>query len=188
MQIDRQAVAKAASSGNVFIIIGWILVALSALLLIMLGVSAETDALLGGVCCTVPCGFVPGILLIILGNKRKRMAALFEVYLGFLQRDPTSSLDNLAGAANAPVLQVQANIQYMIKLKFFPDAFISNDRRLTFRSESNMYQPTPEGQPMSAATQQSPKSVYCPGCGASIVVMPGGVTMCEYCQKPVSYQ
>ncbi len=68
---------------------------------------------------------VIGIMIFRAGRKRTKMRLEFKKYVTQLSVDPSGSLENLASATGTSVDTVKKNLKYMIKKKFFTNAFIN---------------------------------------------------------------
>ncbi|MCL2433136.1 MAG: hypothetical protein FWD16_01260 [Clostridia bacterium] len=139
MQVNKDAAANALSWGSTFTTIGVVLLSLAGLIMLLISISGDVLVIFSGILLNAPF-IVPGIFLARAGKKRKRITTLFDKYLGIFHDDLSLSLLNLAALSKTPLIKVRANIQYMIKLKFFPNAYISKENRLMFREDAESYQ------------------------------------------------
>lgn len=125
-----------------------------------------------------------GILVFLLGHKRKQMRLTFKKYVAQLSVDPTGSLENIAGATGTSVDVVKKNVQYMIKKRFFSNAYLdemNNQLILSSASSSN----TNTDNVGSSVVQNNEETVYvtcnCPNCGGVNKIIKGNVAECDFC-------
>lgn len=129
-----------------------------------------------------------GIWVFSLGKKRGKMRLVFNQYLTQLSVDPSGSLENLAFATDTSVDVVKKNLQYMIKKKFFTDAFINEQanqlvlpsmaQRVQQQAETSQYMDFDEVQPEFVACT-------CPHCGGINKIVKGTTWECDFCGSPI---
>lgn len=128
-----------------------------------------------------------GFWVFYLGKKRGKMRLEFKKYVTQLSVDPSGSLENLASAAGTSVDVVKKNLQYMIKKKFFSDAFINEkENQLVLPS---MAQRAQQGQTPQFAASGTPQrelvACTCPCCGGLNKIAKGTLGECDFCGSPL---
>lgn len=132
-----------------------------------------------------------GVWVFLCGLKRRKMRLEFKKYVTHLSADPTGSLENIAAASGTSVDVVQKNLQFMVKKKFFADAYLDKtDNRLVLSSME--HKRNEEGtQDYSFAAQSQPqkeivyKACKCPNCGGMNKIAQGIVAECDFCGSPL---
>ncbi len=116
-----------------------------------------------------------GICLIVYGVRKKRLMQQFRQYALWFSSSKSDSVQGLAAAVGKPVMAVFAQLENLLKLGFFPDAYLDRGQfRLIF--------------PDSPYKQGPVRSMICPHCGANAAVPEEGVVHCEYCGSILSGQ
>lgn len=128
-----------------------------------------------------------GFWVFSLGKKRGKMRLEFKKYVTQLSVDPSGTLENLASATGTSVDVVKKNLRYMIKKKFFSDAFIDEQaNRLVLPA---MTQKTQQNQaPRFAASgtiRQELVACTCPCCGGRNKIAKGMTGECDFCGSPL---
>lgn len=126
------------------------------------------------------------VWVILWGIRRKKMRLEFMKYVTYLSNDPTGSLENIAAAAGTSVDIAKKNIDYMLKRKFFNNAYLDEgNNRLVLSSAEHIEINSPAA--YNAQPQKTPAyvSLKCPNCGGANKVIQGAITECEYCGSPL---
>lgn len=129
-----------------------------------------------------------GIAVFNAGKKRTKMRLEFKKYVTQLSVDPSGSLENLASATNTSVDVVKQNLQYMIKKKFFTDAFINEQaNRLVLPSMAQRVQQQVQPLQNVAPGRAQPELVACtcPCCGGMNKITKGTTGECDFCGSPL---
>ncbi|ODU55898.1 MAG: hypothetical protein ABT01_05110 [Clostridium sp. SCN 57-10] len=133
---------------------------------------------------------VGGVLILLKIRKTKAKAEQYKKYLNAIVNVGERSIDNIASAVSVTYGQAQADIQAMIDVGFLSGAYIHEGNRAVVLSQDiQAEQPAYVAAPSASGqldTRQQPRSVRCPGCGASNVVIGGRITECEYCGTPLN--
>ncbi len=111
-------------------ILGSVIACFSTICLVA-GVKTQGLASVTGICVAVVfviC-ITAGVLLILRGTERLKLALLFERYTSLLTADPFHSIDKMAAAAGVPVGTAMENVSKLIRRKFFVNAHIDYDRK-----------------------------------------------------------
>lgn len=129
-----------------------------------------------------------GFWVFSLGKKRAQMRQEFKKYVTQLSVDSSGSLENLASATGTSVDVVKKNLQFMIKKKFFTDAFINEQaNQLVLPSMAQRVQQQPQTFQYAApgAAQQELVACTCPCCGGMNKIAKGKTAECDFCGSPL---
>lgn len=127
-----------------------------------------------------------GIVLVIVGMKRKKSITVFKQYVSYLSGDPSGSVAGLAAAAGASQDEVRRNLKDMIDKKYFVNAHIDEDTNCIIIKAVKSSQEISEDQHEAADDQQMQyTSVTCKSCGGMNKILKGMVSECEYCGSPI---
>lgn len=130
-----------------------------------------------------------GLMLFNAGKKRTKMRLEFKKYVTQLSIDPSGSLTSLASATGTSVDVVKSNLQYMIKKKFFTDAFINevaNQLVIPSMQRSQQVQVQMAQNVSQGAIQPEWVAFTCPCCGGMNRIQKGTVGECDFCGSPLS--
>jgi NADH:ubiquinone oxidoreductase subunit 5 (subunit L)/multisubunit Na+/H+ antiporter MnhA subunit len=125
-----------------------------------------------------------GIFLIIYGNKAKHRIRRFRQYIDIITNQNQTSIDQVAGIVQKPVNFVLADIQNMIRRRYFVGAYVDvNTRYIVFQGRS-------AGAGAAGMEENAPPNremvvVACKSCGANNQIVKGTVGECEYCGSPI---
>lgn len=127
------------------------------------------------------------VWLIIKARERKNMRLEFKKYVAQLSIDASGDLQNIAAATNTSVDVVKKNLDFMIKKKFFPNAYIDlNENRLVLPAMQQ------KAQEQSTYTNDSPQTAIeyvtcnCPSCGGINKIEKGKTVECDFCGSPLT--
>ncbi|UWP60789.1 hypothetical protein [Ruminococcus gauvreauii] len=122
-----------------------------------------------------------GAAIIFFGLKRKKILKEYKRYAAQLSTDPTGSIENLASASGSSQDEVYKNLNYMIKKKYFADAYIDKQKnRIVICSKrSGQYDKPLVNKNIEYTT------VTCKNCGGINKIPKGQVCECEYCGSPI---
>lgn len=132
-----------------------------------------------------------GVWVFLCGRKRKKMRLEFRKYVAHLSGNPTGSLDRIAAASGTSVDVVKKNIQFMLKKKFFPNAYLDEaNQRLVLPSMTNRESAAAPVTHHAAAQGQAQEEVVyntcnCPNCGGVNRIARGMVVECDFCGSPL---
>ena len=163
---DRASTLK---DGSTVIKIAVFLIIL-AIIFLAAGVTAWGVILIIGAAC-----------LIFYSRKMKITGEKYKRYIGIVVNHNMSSIDQIASAMPVPYDEAVADLEKMVKLGFFPNAYINLDARELVLPKQNV-QPA-AGQPGVIPPQVSVKT--CTSCGANNSIIAGHVSACEYCGSPL---
>lgn len=131
---------------------------------------------------------VLGFWVFSLGQKRAKMRKEFKKYVTQLSVDPSGSLENMAAATGTSVDVLKKNLQFMIKKKFFTDAFI-NEQANQLVLPSMVQRAQQQAQNFQYATpgaaQQELVACTCPCCGGMNKIAKGKTAECDFCGSPL---
>lgn len=127
-----------------------------------------------------------GIKLFLVGRKRKKMRLEFKKYVACLSSNPTGQLENLAAASGTSVDVVKKNIQYMLKKKFFSNAYLDEKNNcLVLASKAGRAVSVENNVSESKQQNVNYVTVHCPNCGGVNKVTAGKVGECDFCGSPI---
>lgn len=127
-----------------------------------------------------------GVWVFLCGRKRKKMRLEFKKYVTHLSNDPTGSLENIAAAAGTSVDMTKKNIKFMLKKKFFSNAYLDeSNNRLVLSGTEHKEPATPNNYNLQAQAEPVYVSRKCPNCGGVNKVVQGTVTECDFCGSPL---
>ena len=125
-----------------------------------------------------------GVWVFLRGRKRKQMRLMFKNYVAQLSVDPSGSLENIASATGTSVDIVKKNIQYMIKKRFFSNAYLDEMNNQLVLSSANKENNKVDFS-NSSVSQNSSEMIYvtcnCPNCGGVNKIAKGVVAECDFC-------
>ena len=125
------------------------------------------------------------------GRKRKKMRQIFKNYVAQLSVDPTGQIENIAAATGTSVDVVKKNLQFMIKKRFFTNAYIdeNNNQLVLPVMAQKPIQPQDNSINQNDQTAISPDKEYvtcnCPNCGGINRIVKGMVAECDFCGSPL---
>ena len=127
-----------------------------------------------------------GIWIFLKGNKRKKMRVEFKKYVAQLSIDSTGYIDNIAASTGTSADKVKKNIEFMIRKRFFSNAYIDekNGRLIIPNLTKNM----PNEDSMQANEYKQDivyKTCHCPNCGGVSKIIQGKVGECDFCGSPL---
>lgn len=136
---------------------------------------------------------VISIALIMASRKRKKLIAEFKKYVSILSTDPSGSIANLAAAEGTSQDVVKANLELMIKRKYFVNAYINQETNCIIIGGNRNQVPTSAsaGQMGDNVSKTSGESkvplipVTCKCCGGMNKVAKGSVSECDFCGSPI---
>ena len=121
-----------------------------------------------------------GVWVFLRGRKRKQMRLMFKNYVAQLSVDPSGSLENIASATGTSVDIVKKNIQYMIKKRFFSNAYLDEMNNQLVLSSANKVDFS-----NSSVSKNENEMIYvtcnCPNCGGVNKIAKGAVAECDFC-------
>lgn len=129
-----------------------------------------------------------GLWVYNLGKQRTQMRLMFKKYVAQLSADPSGSLEHLASATGTSVDVVKANLRYMIKKKFFTDAFINEEtNQLVLPSMAQRVQQQARAPQYAAPGTAQPEFVACTCscCGGMNKIVKGSIGECDFCGSPL---
>ncbi|SCW84502.1 hypothetical protein SAMN04487970_10666 [Paenibacillus tianmuensis] len=141
---------------------------------------------------------IPGIYMLWKsGQRRKQLFARYDHYRHLVLVQGVTSIQTLAETTNQRPAVVANDLQRLIYLGVFQDAFIDMySMSIVFNqwvpadSMVNVNVTVSGGTfvPQQSRPQpQTSKTVECPGCGSSALLKPGESKACPYCDSPLAY-
>ena len=188
MNKSKVSVATNQIWGVIESILGWVLAAVSFLVIVSQFSGPKSESFMG-VVITYLVFLAIGIIMIRRGKKRKKLINDFKNYVQILAEDPYNSLDTIAEQSNSTIDEVKKNVQQMIKKNYFANAVIDE------ASNTLILNGTRDAHQILKEKARAPKIFYiatpappvemltvkCPGCGGINAVPRGKVIECEYC-------
>ena len=184
---SKNVVIKNTVVGTTQMIIGYIIAIIFGLLVVAGSVSSGFETTFDVVMVSILSAIsLVGISIITRGAKRKKLAKLFMDYSARLSADSVRSIEKLASATGSAMEFVLRNIEKMISMGYFVNAYIDYDRkRLVFAYEKEQPDSKPDFEQHNAASIEY-CSVTCHGCGAKNKVQKRTVGKCEFCGSYLS--
>lgn len=124
-----------------------------------------------------------GVVVVLAGLRRRKMRLEFRKYVAQLSVDPTGTLENMAAATGVSVDTVKKNLAYMIRNRFFPDAYI--DVRAGRLILASMEQKVNSGSVNIPEQTIEYVTCHCPNCGGINKIAKGATVECDYCGSPI---
>lgn len=193
--LSYQKVIDWRNAGTTFLIIF-----IPFLISFLLHLAAGSDIQYWVMVWVVLLDLIPGIYMLWKsGERRKQLFARYDHYRHLVLVQGVTSVQTLAETTNQRPAVVVNDLQRMIYLGVFQDAFID------MYSMSIVFNQWAPGASMvnvnvsvngdSFVPQQSrpqtppptPKTVECSGCGSSALLKPGENKTCPYCDSPLAY-
>ena len=114
---------------------------------------------------------IGGVGLLRKAAKKRKNAKKYRMYIDIVVNQDIHSIDSIAEAVDLPCEAVKKDLQEMIDMGYFKNAYINHgNREISLKKREA---------PKQAVAQT--KTTRCPGCGANNVVTTGMTTECEYC-------
>lgn len=124
-----------------------------------------------------------GVVVVLAGLRRRKMRLEFRKYVAQLSVDPTGTLENMAAATGVSVDTVKKNLAYMIRNRFFPDAYI--DVRAGRLILASMEQKVNSGSVNIPEQTIEYVTCHCSNCGGINKIAKGATVECDYCGSPI---
>lgn len=124
-----------------------------------------------------------GVLMLYAARKVSMSGEKFKKYIHTIINDQQILIPNIAAVMNLSPEQVMKDIQAMIDMGYFPNAYINYgahelvlpDRYENLNKTSNT----------NMDRSQQKITVICKNCGGNNIVVAGQVCECEYCGSPI---
>ncbi len=145
---------------------------------------------------------IPGIYMLWKSRqRRKQLFARYDHYRHLVLVQGMTSIQTLAETVNQRPAVVVNDLQRMIYLGVFQDAFIdmysmsivfnqwapaASTVNVNVSVSGGSFVPQ-QNKPPAPAPPPTPKTVECPGCGSSALLQPGENKKCPYCDSPLAY-
>lgn len=130
------------------------------------------------------------VWLIIKARERKKMRLEFKKYVAHLSVDTSGNIQNLAVATGTSVDVVKKNLNFMIKKKFFPNAYIDvqNDCIVLPSVQQKTQVQAASTINVANVTQKAIEYVTCncPNCGGINKIEKGATAECDFCGSPLT--
>jgi len=128
-----------------------------------------------------------GLAIINSGKKMKLNAIKYKKYINIVVNQNSANIDNIASAIPTSYENAVTDLQKMINIGYFEDAYIDiNNRQLVMPQRQSTYIPPVKSSTHTvASTTPVTKVVRCKNCGANSTITLGGVDECEYCGSPL---
>lgn len=179
-------------NGKSLRIVGYILLGFAAIYLIM-GLTGELktedgSSVIGPVILMLIIFGGGGALCIFKGANYIKRGTKYNRYVSIINASNDLLLDNIAAAVPTTYDKAASDIQSMLDIGFFMNAYLDLNKRELIMAK-------PAAKPSAAinntytgftdATNSQPRSLKCPNCGATNTVIPGVRNECEYCGSPL---
>lgn len=172
--------------------LGWILIALGIMYFSMAltGQLTTDDGSIAGMLIMIVVLFFGGGFWTLSGarnmNKRGRK---YNQYISVINAGETD-IDIIAGAVSVTYETALKDIQELIDIGFFPNAYINASSKKLVLVDNDI-----DGQQITLQTKSTSKSdlnrkkvIKCSTCGANMVVIEGEIIKCEYCGTLLAYE
>lgn len=133
-----------------------------------------------------------GIWVVWKGIRRKKMRLEFKKYVAELSYNPTGTIDNLAAATDTSVDVVKKNLKFMIKKRYFPNAFIDEkENRLVLLGKEQKVNGQVQNVDYNNIVDDHQQSVeyvtcHCKNCGGINKIVKGQTIECDFCGSPLT--
>ena len=140
-----------------------------------------------------------GVLMIYQSNQLKLRANTYRHYIDLVVNNAIDSLPKISDAMQLPYQTVEADLQKMIEIGIFANAYLDRQARRIILPAKNVditrpsqtapgftnaaFSPAP--QPSALLTAAAARVYKCKYCGANNVIEPGAIKQCEYCGSPL---
>jgi hypothetical protein len=143
-----------------------------------------------GVIITIIIIDLIGIWVFMKGLRRRKMRLTFRLYVTQLSANPDGQIENIAGATGTSVDVVKKNLKFMIKKRFFTNAYIDEqNNRLVLPSLVNQASAEQRvSEPQTAVQTKAPQQMItcnCKNCGGVNTIVKGSVSECDFCGSPL---
>lgn len=181
MNKSKAAIVVSQIIEKIELVLGWAGGALWVLTMVVC-IAEPMDSGKGAVVITCLILIAIHVFLIVKGRERKKMRLMFKTYVSQLSIDPTGTIANIASATGQSTDQTKKNLQYMLKHKFFNNAYIdeANDRIVLQSQRTDSYVQTPVNQG-TQNVQTEMRTCNCPNCGGVNKIAVGKVAECDFC-------
>ncbi|GHU50610.1 hypothetical protein FACS1894127_6080 [Clostridia bacterium] len=118
---------------------------------------------------------IGGIVLLVMSRSFTNNENRYRRYISLIVNSNQIYIDNIASLMNVPISTVIEDLQKMIRLGYFSEAYLDMTmRKIVIPDRSHAY-----------AQGTRTASVICSGCGASNTLVIGQGSVCEYCGSPL---
>jgi len=121
---------------------------------------------------------VIGVLLIIGGIKTKKTIQRFNKYVSMICLENQTSIENIASASSQSIDFVTKDLQTMINIRFFTNAYIDKNTNEIVLTKNNI---TAKNSTSKKTEDLDIKVVTCKNCGASNNITSKSTAECEFC-------
>lgn len=169
---------------------GWVLFGFGIFYLIM-GLAGELEtedgsSVVGGIIIMLLLFCGGGLCMVFKGKEFVKRGTKFSRYVAIVNASKNTLIDNIAAAYPTTYDSAASDLQKMIDIGYFQNAYIDlNQRELVMPviQSTNYTGNNAAGQNLTTDTK--PRTVKCPNCGATNKLMSGAINECEYCGSPL---
>lgn len=123
-----------------------------------------------------------GTLCLVKGAKYVKCGEKYNRYVSIINASNDLLIDNIAAAVPTTYDKAVIDIQSMLDAGFFMNAYLDLNKRELIMAKVQTNTAVNIAYTDSAnATNNQPRSIKCPNCGATNTVVPGAKNECEYC-------
>lgn len=118
-----------------------------------------------------------GLLILYCGLKRNKMVAELRKYENIVGLSPAINFESFSSLVGQPADKIKKNFEWMIRKRFFTDAFIEHESGSVIFKQAYM-----NAVAMAKQEQQVEYvSVVCGCCNGTTKIIRGKAGRCEYC-------
>lgn len=178
-------------NGKSLKIFGWVLFGMGILYFIM-GLTGELatedgSSAVGRTVLLVILFCGGGLFAVFKGKQFVDRGAKFGRYVAIVNAGSDTSLDNIAAAYPTTYDNAAADLQQMIDAGYFLNAYIDLDKReLVMPATRSIKGAVSNSSGNGMPADPKPRTVKCPNCGATNMIISGAINECEYCGSPLS--